>query len=291
VTQGGAGPFTGAVYGVDMFLGSVLSVDFAKDTVDVPPRIASSIRMGASGGSATLRHGIELEETGGGGQMGSGNNYTLSFYAKANTPFTMGVTGRFSDQVAVSTNSPGTDTFTSADVTGSWKLFTSTISMGFDPAATNKTYFLEWLVDNTITLNIAGIQFERGTIATSLERLQRGEILARCHRRRIRYSRDVSPTTSSQLSVAQATSTTEARGHISFPVEMRDTPAYASSGVAAISATTAAGSGTPGTANTSTNLSTLGADVRVTVGAVLAAGNASELNLATSSWIEFTANL
>jgi len=117
----------------------------------------------------------------------------------------------------------GTDYTDSGHTTGAWTTF------GTKPIDST------WLTTNGSTFQITGLQLEVGSVATPFEHRSFGEELALCQRYYYLHHNTSKSGTSGNYRVASlgfASGTTEATGHIFFPVTMRTTPSLdANSGV------------------------------------------------------------
>jgi hypothetical protein len=276
--------FTGIEFTADRWK-SFVAVNVDRSTT-APDGSAYSAAIGPLG---SLRTQIELPATGDPGAFILGRVFTFSMMVKSASASIVGVSIRFIDGSAGGNPTPTTAILSSEPTTTGWTKVSGSIAIPDAPNASNTC--LQVVIDTTVATNIAQVQLEEGTVATDFEYRPIAEELALCQRYYIRYTRDIAVPTAITLAMAQCTSTTDAEGSMTFPVELRGTPSLGWSSASAVNATAAAGSGIAGTGVTLGASGTLAAELLVTVGSGLVAGNASSLILATNSWIDFDAEL
>jgi hypothetical protein len=151
----------------------------------------------------------------------SGKPVTLSFYAKADAALTL-------NSVFLSDNSTGNLTgvvFDPVELTTSWQRFVMTGTLD-DLTASSFLSVTIGLSGNTGNLTAAtwyltGVQLEAGSVATPFERRPYGTELALCQRY---YYRSTNALGSLSFGVGFVNTTTMAKFHINFPVEMRAAP-------------------------------------------------------------------
>jgi hypothetical protein len=225
----------------------------------------------------------------------AGQTVTLSFWAKAasttSLPFIslrqeFGTGGSPSSSVITSIAS-------SVSVGTSWTRFTFTVTLpsisGKTLGSTNNnnlTLLLGFPLNSVFTVDIWGVQLEKGTIATPFEQRPIGTELALCQRYYIRYSNGAAL---QPLGTCSYYTTTSAGTHVIFPVEMREKPVGGESAASAIIVYSA------GTSRTSTGIadsqmSTKASEINITTSAATA-GNAGVSFVTANNWIDFSAEL
>jgi len=177
--------------------------------------------VAGSGGTQNL-HYQRIEDV----RTLSGTTVTLSFYAKADTTRT--VSTSFVQNFGSGGSAQVTTTGASHNLTTGWQRFSVSVSV---PAITGKTVgagsslriVFGLPVNTTQTIDIWGVQLEKGTIPTPFRRQANsvaGELLA-CQRY---YYRSGSSTVRAPHGLGAAISSTSAIIHTNFPNPMRIAP-------------------------------------------------------------------
>ena len=271
---------------------------FTNGQTDVPGNPLFYLRFETSNDSGTPNGAYmmqRIEDV----RFGSGEDITVSFYAKANSgggSFTVGFSQQFG-----SGGSGATDNVAGSFIpTSSWKKYSFTISL---PSISGKTigtnnYLrldIRFPSNTAVTLDISKIQVERGRNATEFEHRSIGEELALCQRYFIKFSgssgeHGTSPGDGGFATLANWT-TVNAYGPIFLGTEMRTPPSLDGfSGVKYFS-------GGNSTSLSGSNVALVGTmtnrvELRLTGLSSLLQGGAGWARLAsTSDYIDFDAEL
>jgi len=225
----------------------------------------------------------------------AGQTMTFSFYAKAGANYSGGALlgralyGTGTDQRVTSFTGIAVAISVSATLTTSYQRFQGTATV--NAAATEIGFDFGYTPTGTASTNdwveITGVQFELGSIATTFQRAGgtlQGE-LAACQRY---YQRKNSTGNGTIFGMGQCQNTTNAYYLIPTPVVFRTAPSVATSSVVGWTASTGTAGGTIAAFNMSADAVTVG----ITGASGLVAGNASALAGTTSSaYIELSAEL
>lgn len=178
---------------------------------------------GVSGGSFIVIAGQDIEDV----RTFAGQTITVSFWAKADTTRTYGVS--YQQQFGTGGSSPVYGPSVNVTLSTSWARYSVNIDV---PSLAGKTvgtgsYFLFYILASTVstqTLDIAGVQAETGNVATPFTTASGsiGGELALCQRY---YYRTTGNTSAGGHPVIAATqSTTSAYCYMPLPVTMRANP-------------------------------------------------------------------
>ena len=194
------------------------------------------------------------------------NSWTSSTYTTGNFFISLGITIPTS---SVTSMTPTANTWTTA----------TTLSVTLGSSFNNLIVFIwtEGTAAQNVTLDISNVQLELGATATEFERRPFVTELLLCQRYCKFYG------SSTNICVAQAYSTTNAIGSISFGVPMRAAPTFTVSSATGFTATASNGNNNAST-NVGFNIITIhSADILITVAPGLVEGNASLIRTNTST--------
>ena len=227
---------------------------------------------GVSGGSFIVIAGQDIEDV----RTFAGQTITVSFWAKADTTRTYGVS--YQQQFGTGGSSPVYGPSVNVTLSTSWARYSVNINV---PSLAGKTvgtssYLLFYILASTVstqTLDIAGIQAEAGNVATPFQTASGsiGGELALCQR----YFNRLVDGTIQAVGTLQAISTTAALGTRSFP-EMRIGPTVIYTTIGEFSLRGATNTVLAATGSSSFNIARQAVTVYFTVASGLVAGNATE---------------
>ena len=155
---------------------------FTTGQTDVPnnPTYFLRFSVGSTSSNRVMQYRIEDVRT------GAGQTYTLSFWGKAST--THSSTIEIQQNFGSGGSTPVTQSPVNYSLTTSWQKFTFNITM---PSISGKTIgtssyvyiaFIRSLPASSVDIDIAQMQFEKGSVATDFEHRSFGEELALCQR-------------------------------------------------------------------------------------------------------------